>query len=247
MNLAVSEFQSVASEILGIDLPESSTSFKFFNRTKGLTPPLNIERTVARKTKKLTYGPESLSQVKRNTVKFQDVKPVHRSLNRSLTTVVSKSIRTIINANTLVKPAIQEIKRVKPVTDPIFFKLSTKLRPKVMSYNVKQLKCTTMVYQNEKGTMKLKADPLENKMRRKNMSAHYFKFQESSEQLLLSTENTLAECYSQSIRLQNNLKRKEQEEKLDDNSYGILVNKLSAVNKTIINEQTRIARSYYSL
>lgn len=178
--------------------------------------------------------------------------PIFKSKAKEVRRVVTRSLTSVIPKNAIKQQQAQFLKRrpileSKPMPiDPIIFQLRSKQTPQQLNYSVKRLKSNTLLFKSEKGLLHCSFDPTYSNQakQRKNFSSFSH---ENSDQLLLSTENTLYDYYNQSIRLQRLIKRKEIEKKLDWNSYCALSNKLSAINKNIINEHSRIAKSFYSM
>ena len=147
------------------------------------------------------------------------------------------------------RPVVTQTKNTKIQAkdlNQIFLKLNSKQKPKVIKFITKQLKNQTLVYQNHKGLLqcKIHSNPVSviTKLPKKAQVSR-----ESSEQLLLSTENTLSDYYQESIRIQNHIRRRELENNMNLNVYQSLSNKLSTIHENIINEHSRLSRSFYSL
>lgn len=178
--------------------------------------------------------------------------PIFKSKENADKRMLKRSVTSVIPKNSLKQQQAQFIKR-KPILeskpmpiDPIIFQLQSKQTPLQLNYTIKRLKSNTLLFKSEKGLLHCSFDPSYSTQarNRKNFPSYSH---ENSDQLLLSTENTLYDYYNQSIRLQRLIKRKEIEKKLDWNSYCSLSNKLSAINKNIVNEHSRIAKSFYSM
>jgi hypothetical protein len=246
MDSSIKSFQSFASNILDIELPDSSTSFIAFNRVKipdMKLQPIKVDKKPI-KFRKNTNNSKNLSKVQFSVKNSQEELGFSR-INRSYTTVFDKNLdKTKINLKNTENIRLKLEK--KKLVNPILFKLNAKLQPKIVKYNIKQLKSQTLLYQTEKGLVSCQinansplAAPIKKKFHKSSP--------ESSNQLLLTTENSLSDYYMESIRIQNNLRRRELEKKMDAQVYKTLTNKLSSINQSIINEQSRIARSFYSL
>ena len=184
--------------------------------------------------------------MKKNPI-FQDRSRQSRSIvKRSLTTALPKHIVKRANYKDNKESEKTETPSVIPPIDPIVFYLENKQTPKVVKYNIKRLNNSTLVFKSDNGMLKCKFDPANTGISKSNKSFSNYT-QENSDQLILSTENSLHDFYSQSIRLQNLIKKKDKERKLDFASFCNMSYKLSAINKNIVKEQTRIARSFYSM
>lgn len=247
MDHTIKSYQSFASEVLNIDLPDTSTSFSLFMNNEAETPPKRIPQKPKRnkKYKNLTHEAKPSEKPKRPLLSLNPPEKLPK-INRSMTTVMSKAVNTVIAANRLRPKAAKEEKKLVPINNPILIKLSSKQHPQDLQYNIKRLKNYTLLYKTEKGPLKYNISP-SSQVFPKTRLLHFSSTQESSDQLLLSTENSLSEFYSQSIRLQKILHRREIDQKLDSHQYEGLLNKLFSINKNIINEQSRIARSFFSL
>ena len=254
MDSSLQNFQTIAGRILNLKLPISSTSFKVFNEGNALVPNLkmskmgemvkkvNIVSKMTRKNYKSINITETIHNYENQNLNKSKSFKIDKRLSRSFTTVMKKMTDNGLSNENLPKKPSNEKKN----KNPILFELNAKQYPKIKKYNVKKLSQHTLIYQSDKGLLSYKLN-----------STSYFafppkqikhqNFQDSSNQLLLSSENTLSEFYSQSIRIQNLIRRRELENSLDQQMYKTLTNKLSAINQSIINEQSRIARSFYSL
>lgn len=248
MDSSVKSYQNFASEILEINLPETSTSFSLFQNGKEeiVSPKIAKKQKRNNKLRNFTHEIRVIEKLKRPSVPAYGQKLMPK-FKRSMTTIMNKTVNKIMLANRLKPKSNKDEKYFFPIVNPILFKLNAKLRPKECRYNIKQLKNQTLVYKADTGLLRYSIDPTSPTkpkclLRKPGQSA-----QESSDQLLLSTENSLSDFYAQSIRLQNLIRRREQDNKIDAHQYETLSNKLFSINQSITNEQSRIALSFYSL
>ena len=230
MDTSVLSLKSLAESILDVSVIES---------------PLNLIPNQKSKQQKLQVPPKE-PEVTNNEIEKRLTYPekYNIKLRRSLTTVVQNNVFKI-QPKEKVKPVVQKKEYISETINPILFKLNFKLQPGEVRYNKKQLKTKTLVFKSDKGRLKFKINetsPLAFPAKKKLKSTY-----ESSEQLILSSENLLSDFYSQSIRLQNNLKKKEYDKKLNLPSLSSISHKLHAINQAITNEQTRISKSYFTL
>lgn len=240
MDSTIESFQDFAGNILDLNLPGSSSMFKIFASTsKSNNASLPTIAKIASKLRKITNfttQSETIPEVPEKT-------KTTKRFSRSLTTIMAKNTKKIINLHGFLPDNKLIEARPKALYNNIMFKLSEKAKPKIINYHVKQLKSQTIVYQNPKGLLRYELNPTFNSNKKKKI--WHRSTEESSDQLLLSTENTLSDSYFQSIRIQNYIKRKGND--MVPQIYQSLTNKLSTINRTITNENSRISRSFYSL
>lgn len=240
MDSTIESFQDFAGNILDLNLPNSSSIYKIFvNTSKNSDASLPAIAKIASKLRKITNfstQSEIIPEVPEKS------KPPKR-ISRSLTTIMAKSTKKVINLQNFLPDNKPIESRAKVLYNNIEFKLSEKAKPQIINYHVKQLKSQTIVYQNPKGQLRYELNPTFNSNNKKKFWRR--STEESSDQLLLSSENTLSDSYFQSIRIQNYIKRKGNV--LVPQVYQSLTNKLSTINQTITNENSRISRSFYSL
>jgi len=164
-----------------------------------------------------------------------------RIVGRSLTMAKPKEKIKLGQLRNLSRKPIFDARQL--AIDPIVFQLQSKLTPVVHKYSIKRLKSNTLIFKSEKGLLHCSFDPADSTQSKSHKSFSH----ENSDQLLLSTENTLYDYYNQSIRLQNLLRKKELEKRLDWPTLSTLSNKLSTINQNILNEHSRIASSFYTM
>ena len=243
MDTSFRSFQHFAGDVLDLDLPQSSTVFQGFEKVQNSSEQLGIS-TIVRMTNKIRKATiEKRNPELKKNASLQA--PPHKYFARSLTTIMTKNVKKVIATNKFIarKPTVINTPAV-PI-NKIIFRLNAKLKPRDVKYNVKQMKSQTLVYMSSKGSLQYKLNPVFKQVGSKKQ--RYRALMDSSDQLLVSTENTLSDSYYQSIRIQEYIRRKEAENNLDPHIYQSLTNKLSMLNQSITNEQSRIARSFYSL
>jgi hypothetical protein len=184
--------------------------------------------------------------MKKNQVFQEKIRQKRSIVKRSLTTALPKNTKKLSydNASKLI-PKTETLLEFPPI-DPIIFQLQIKQTPKIIKYNIKRLNNSTLLYKTDNGMFRCRFDPSNLGKSRSHKSFSTFA-QENSDQLVLSTENALHDLYNQSIRLQNMIKKKEKEKKLDFGAFCNFSYKLSSINQSIVKEQSRISRSFYSM
>lgn len=178
--------------------------------------------------------------------------PIFKGKPRERRKIVGRSLTMVKPKEQIIQKQPQILSR-KPIfdarpmaIDPILFQLQSKQTPQMLKYSVKRLKSNTLIFKSEKGQLHCSFDPEYSTQSKSRKSFSNFSH-ENSDQLLLSTENTLYDYYNQSIRLQNLIRKKESEKRLDWPTLSTLSNKLSTINQNIVNEHSRIARSFYTM
>ena len=193
--------------------------------------------------KKIRYLKSCFSLQQNNSIRQNSNSRQYR-LRKSFTTINNKEIKQKLIDD---KESITYMKNneYRDISQ-IYLKLNLKQKPRVLNYAKKHLRSQTLIYQSTKGSIhfKMNENPSYNISKLPKINKIPI---ESSQQLLLSTENALSDYYQESIRIQSHIRRRETEENMNYHMYHSLTNKLSTIHENIVNQQSRLSRSYYSL
>ncbi|CAG9319032.1 unnamed protein product [Blepharisma stoltei] len=145
--------------------------------------------------------------------------------------------RTNTNDSPPLKKTFKYTRKEIELPQAIMVKLNRRLCPHTETYKMRRLKGLTLLTpsKSQKGTLRFN---LNQNLKTAKKKVNYEDPPE--EHLLLGSENLLSSLYSQSIRIQKYLKNKNSDSYQADK-------KLSVISEMITQQQSKLAKSFYSL